>query len=124
MSKQLRLFEDEKANEKLANAKKPLRTGGAFDAIVEEYRWLYDTFREEDLYSEDLKLIADILGPEAAFVLVLKLGGVQLSIPKRGLNRAIQRYIRENFTGGNVRQLAVKCGVTAGFVYSCISKNT
>lgn len=119
MVKQLPLFE----NECDAGKKQMLkRKSSAFDAIISEYRDLFDLFTEADLFNEDLKLIADILGLEAAFVLVLKLGGVQLSIPKRGLNRVIERYILKNFDGSNVRALAIKCGVTTTFVYSCINK--
>lgn len=90
--------------------------------LLEQYRDFIEIFDESDLPNDDMQLVADVLGIEAAFLLILELGGIQLCIPKSGLKKLAEKYIRANFDGSNAKALAVKCHVSTTFVYSCLSK--
>lgn len=120
--KQLSLFEDE-PTEVLKMVKRTKLKSGTFSALIDEHRDLFELFAEDDLPNDDMRLIADLLGLEAAFLMILKLGGIQLIVPKSGLKKLAKKYIKAKFDGSNVKSLAIKCGVSTTFAYACINKD-
>jgi Mor family transcriptional regulator len=120
--KQLSLFENEQTESTCTTRKNKTRIG-TLGALIDEHRDLFEMFADDDLPNDDMRLIADLLGLEAAFLMILKLGGIQLIVPKSGLKKLAKKYIKAKFDGSNVKSLAIKCGVSTTFAYSCINKD-
>lgn len=72
---------------------------------------------EKDGLNDDARMIADILGREAAVKLILELGGVALYIPKA--NREIIRDVYQQ-TGFPPKRIAAICGCSERTVYRAI----
>jgi hypothetical protein len=77
-------------------------------------------FTIEDLPNEDMQLVADSIGLEAAMKLMRDFQGVQLNIPKNWHINAVKRYIVAN-NHMAVKKLAVRCNVSSRFVYSVLA---
>ncbi len=71
----------------------------------------------KDGFNEDTRMIAEILGKEAAVKLIIELGGVALYIPRP--NREIIRDIHEQ-TGYPPKRIAAICGCSERTVYRAI----
>ncbi|HNW37161.1 MAG TPA: Mor transcription activator family protein [Candidatus Ozemobacteraceae bacterium] len=70
----------------------------------------------DDMPNDDMRLVAETLGVQVAVDLLRHLGGITLSIPKRGLGKLAERLIRAEYDGSNAKRLAVQYGVTERFV--------
>lgn len=75
--------------------------------------------------NEDYQLIVQAIGLEAAIKLAFTLPSVHfyLKEPEKVFRPAIERYIIDNFSGLNHRQLALQCRVSERFVYNVIASH-
>lgn len=78
------------------------------------------TITPEDLEG-DIGLIAEQCGVRVAVMLVQRVGGTQLSVPKYAFKRAAVRYIRAHYDGTNAKALALATGMTERFVYDVVA---
>ncbi|MBF0569108.1 MAG: hypothetical protein HQK95_09640 [Nitrospirae bacterium] len=83
--------------------------------------WLNE-IEYEDLLFGDVKLIFDFCGLEVLKSLWENLSGMTLYLSERSLNDMKKRYIlkKKREHGFNVKQIALKLGVTEGFVYGVL----
>lgn len=115
MAKQNLLLESEKGQEQ-NDAQNTLIQ------VPQRDKEIFSMMEHEDLTNEDMRLVADLLGLEVAYMLIKELGGIHLNVPKRGLCKLHEKYIQENFNGDNAKQLALKCRVSVSFVYTSLKK--
>ena len=73
----------------------------------------------EDL-TGDLALVAQECGMDTALKLWDGMKGTVVSVPKNGLRRAVERYVRTYYTGRNASELAVRCGISERQVYAIL----
>lgn len=88
--------------------------------MLEQYKDFIDILDEDDFSNDDMRLVSDIFGPEIAFLILAELGGLQLNVPKSGLNKIREKYIKKHFDGSNAKTLSVRCRCSQSFVYSCL----
>lgn len=88
--------------------------------MLEQYKDFVEILSEDDFSNDDMRLVSDIFGPEIAFLLLAELGGLQLNVPKSGLNKIREKYIKKYFDGSNAKTLSVKCRCSQSYVYSCL----
>lgn len=76
----------------------------------------------EDL-SEDLRQVAEVIGLDLVARLVARVGGERVYIPSPGRLgvKARNRAIRNEFTGDNHKELAVKYGLTVQWIRKIVS---
>ncbi|WP_428562338.1 MAG: Mor transcription activator family protein [Solidesulfovibrio sp. DCME] len=79
-----------------------------------------NTVTPDDLEG-DIALVAEQCGIDVAVILVMKVGGTQLSVPRYALKRAAVRYIRAHYDGTNAKILALATGMTERFVYDAVA---
>lgn len=77
----------------------------------------------EDMPNEDLVLVAKSCGIEVAAILLQKLPGLTINIPKTGMRKIANRYICDNYDGSNTKDLALECGVSIRHIYSVVGKS-
>ncbi len=86
------------------NSKRKLKPAQGYDGIPEG----------------DMRLIADVIGPDAARMLMLKLGKMNFYIPQPSEFR--EWYVRTHFTGKNYQELAFELGVSPRTVHEYVRK--
>ncbi len=74
----------------------------------------------EGIPTGDMRLVADVLGPDAARLLMLRLPKTPLYVPQPEEFKLW--YIRTHFTGENVVDLANDLGLSHATVYRYIKK--
>ena len=76
----------------------------------------------EDLPNEELKLIATYCGMEVVLVLINKLPGLTVTIPRFAYKKMIKAYVKKHYGGtrNSKREIALKWGVSELFVYNVI----
>lgn len=77
----------------------------------------------KDMPNSDMELVAELCGIDVAVLLLQQLGGTQISIPKLGFRRLVERYIVTHYTGNNASELAVRLGVSQRFVFSVLERH-
>lgn len=75
----------------------------------------------DEMPNEDLRLVARKCGVEVANQLIIHLQGVSIHVPRRALKKATEKYIRENYDGHNVKELALACGFSVRHVYGVLN---
>lgn len=75
-----------------------------------------------DMPNSDMVLVAQACGLEVAAKLLTELPGLSITIPKSGMKKLINKYISENYTGGNAKELALECNVSIRHIYNMINK--
>jgi hypothetical protein len=98
------------------------RGGASLEALSMDTRFTA-TLERDDL-SDDMRLIADTLGLDAARTLIRELGGsrVYITSPQRIDRRAVVRYVQTSYKedeGGrnNLKQIARDIGITLASLY-------
>ena len=81
---------------------------------------------EENLPTEDLKLLCEIIGLEATKKLMLKAAGEKFSIHAHCNQTYKRQYIIDNFDGTKqcINKLALECKTTTRFVYKVLEELT
>ncbi|HOW51789.1 MAG TPA: Mor transcription activator family protein [bacterium] len=79
--------------------------------------WCESNMTLDDLPNEDLRMVAQDLGMDTALRLLRGFGGMVLSVPKTGLQKAGERYIKEFYGRLNVRQLVRETGICERQIY-------
>ena len=85
--------------------------------------WLKDIPPEEIityLKGEDSLLIAKQCGVPVFLSIFANLSGIPLNIPKNALDNLKRLLIKKNYNGSNVKELALKFGLTTQFVYDTL----
>lgn len=92
--------------------------------IFKHKPWLRE-ITKEDFHSEDLKMIADFAGVEAAISLLLNMRGYTFTIPCKEELILKTRYIKRIYDGSKTcrRKLAKECGVTENYIYKLYNKS-
>lgn len=83
--------------------------------------WVKD-IKIDDLLDKDSKLVYDYCGVDVLIELMMHFPSIPLYIGKKVLNRIRERYIKQFFTGNNIKDLCVKIGVSERFVYKIIGE--
>ena len=80
----------------------------------------------ENLPNEDLKMVALLLGLEAAIKLMCEIPGVNISIPKNATLPAKVLYIMEKYDGTKKSRLklAQECDLSEGYIYRIARKRS
>ncbi len=75
-----------------------------------------------DNLDEEQKTLAELIGMEAFKVLVRNFNGTSIYIPKiESLEKAIRdELIKEEFNGGNYKELALKYGLTETWIRNIV----
>lgn len=84
--------------------------------------WLKD-IEFTGLLAKDMKLVHDSCGMDVLLSLLENLPSLNLYISPKPLIGAKERYIRKYFTGGNVKELAVRLQASERFVYDIIERS-
>jgi len=75
-----------------------------------------------DMPNDDMKLVAEQCGMEVAIILLEKLNGIIIYIPKIAADkRFIKKYVNENYDGRNAKNLAVEIGVSEQYIYKLLA---
>ena len=69
----------------------------------------------EDFNSDELQMIAEIIGVESTIRLIQELGGINVAIPKKGLNVIKKRFLITNYDGNNMKRIAVTLGISSTY---------
>lgn len=86
------------------------------------FDWLKDV-AIEDVLDGDSELIYKKCGIEVLLSLWLNLPSLYLYVSTRPLNEAKKIYIRKNYNGTNVKELANRLNVSIRFVYNVVSES-
>lgn len=81
---------------------------------------LKNEIKIEDLPNKDMRLVAESCGVEVALSLLKHMSGVSLYIPKKDIKAALDRYIRDNYTGKNAKELALRFGKSERYIYQVV----
>jgi len=73
-----------------------------------------ENIRVEDL-TDDLKIVADVIGLEKTVDLMFNLSGMVLYIPRYGYKNVLKRMLQENGSV-NIRDIAKELGVSENFI--------
>jgi Mor family transcriptional regulator len=79
-------------------------------------------FEEPVCTTEHMLIVSSRCGEEVACELMKNFPNRTLYIPKNGFSISIRKYIERNFSGYNVANLAIRCGVTERYVRKVISE--
>jgi len=83
--------------------------------------WI-DKLTIEDLPNEDMVFVANACGLEVAIKLLKDLPGLAINIPKTGMRKLVNKYVCENYSGHNAKELALECGLSIRQVYNVLDK--
>ncbi len=80
---------------------------------------------EENLPTEDLQVMASLIGLEATKKLMFEFQGYSFTFPKNFANEYKKQYIVENYdhTNKTRKHLALECGVTERYIYQIVKNN-
>lgn len=78
--------------------------------------WLND-IEFEDLFSGDMKLIADKCGIDVLLSLLTNVPHIHVYLSEAPLMEARKRYIEKHYRQGNAKLIAVTLGVSEFYVY-------
>ena len=84
--------------------------------------WL-DDIEIEDLLTGDAQLVYRYCGKDVLKSLWANLPSITIYLSLKGLDEARRRYIRQFFTGSDIKPLAVKLGISEGFIYKAIESD-
>ncbi|NLW36257.1 MAG: hypothetical protein GXY80_12405 [Syntrophorhabdus aromaticivorans] len=84
-------------------------------------KWL-EEIEIEDLLDGDMKLVYKYCGIETLVSLFDYFCSMSIYVSGKDLNKARKRYIRQHFTGNNVKSLCVKLGVSERFIYDVLEE--
>jgi len=87
--------------------------------------WIKELSKEEieKALEGDLELVYSLCGLDMLLSLWEHFSGMNIYVSTKPL-RVLQRsYIKKNFTGGNIKELARKLGVSEKFVYIVINND-
>lgn len=82
-------------------------------------KWLKE-IEVDDLLDGDMKLVYKYCGIETLVSLFDYFCSMSIYVSGRDLNKARKRYIRQHFTGNNVKSLCIKLGVSERFIYDVL----
>ena len=91
--------------------------------IDSKFDWLdLESVTIDDMPNDDMKFIAERCGISFAVKLLIDCGGLNLNIPKNGLNLLKAKYIKENFNGFNLKRLVTQLDISESFVRKVIRR--
>ena len=78
---------------------------------------LYDSLTVDQLPNADIELVAKNCGLEVAVSLLQNMPGISISVPKAGLKEITREFIQRNYTGKNMKELALRCNLSLSHAY-------
>ena len=76
----------------------------------------------DDMPNQEFQIIAQHLGIEASVQILELMAGMWMSVPKTWNMKIAERYVRENYDGGNVRQLVLETGLSMTTIYKLLNE--
>lgn len=107
----------------MGNAEKHINTEGQSSKPKSALDWL-DEIEYEDLLTSDLRLILQQAGSDVLKVLLEKMPSITIYLTTRPLDEARKRYIIENYTGRNAKQLAIKLQCSERFIHKVAAERS
>jgi len=76
----------------------------------------------DDMATEDMRMLAKVIGVEAALEVVQKMAGARFIVPLKWQGKIAEKYILENPDNLPVKKLAVAVGVGETYVYTILNR--
>ena len=91
---------------------------------MEMLRPLTAKLKAQDMPTEDLRLIAEMCGVEAAITLILTYSGMSIYVPKRAARALKIVYLRKAYTGANLRPLCRELDISQSTAFRWLGLST
>lgn len=94
--------------------------------IQRDYTWIKKIKRSKDLeqhLTADLKLVLDRLGLDGLIMIWENFPNVPIYISEKPLLKYMERFVLENYTGHNAKELALELGISERKVYQFLKED-
>lgn len=84
---------------------------------------LYENVTLEDMPTDDMREIAEICGVDNTVEIMRIFAGLTINVPANFSKKLVDKYIKKNYNGSNMKKICRVCGVSSRYVFK-LTKTT